>query len=390
MKRFFSFLITLFFVLFLSFCGKKGPIFAPRIRTPQGIKTFRAIQKGDTLILEWTNPTTYGDGKALPEIEEIEVWLYEREIESPKDGESPGEGESPRGEESPRRGEPVGIEEFVKNAKIISLIKREVFSWYRIRESNEPESPQFCYFYKLSGKDLASKTLIFSLRIKYRKRKEAAFSDLKSIEPKIIPLPPRKVKANMLEDRIEIRWDPPRWNINQTWPPIVLGYNIYRMEEGGEEELPQRINSRCRNQAKFEDKNFLFGKVYQYFVRAAAASEPPYFESDDSELIEITARDVFPPAVPTGLMSVAGENFVAISWSENREEDLAGYRVWRKAENGDEYILLTQDPIRENTYSDTTVEKNKRYYYAITAQDINGNESQRSELISEIIEDEIP
>ncbi len=171
MKRFFSFLITLFFVLFLSFCGKKGPIVAPHIRTPQGIKTFRAIQKGDTLILEWTNPTTYGDGKALPEIEEIEVWLYEREIESPKDGESTGEGESPR------RGEPVGIEEFVKNAKIISLIKREVFSWYRIRESNEPESPQFCYFYKLSGKDLASKTLIFSLRIKYRKRKEAAFSD---------------------------------------------------------------------------------------------------------------------------------------------------------------------------------------------------------------------
>ena len=374
MKRFFSFLIALFFVLFLSFCGKKGPIYPPQIRIPQAIEAFDLIQSGNRIILEWANPTTYEDGKPLPEIDEIEIWLYEKERES-------------TGEEGS-----VEIEEFARKAKMISLIKRQVFPWYRYRYrgSKEPEPDEFCYYYKLHSEDLASKILIFGLRIKYRRKKEAAFSDLESIEPKIIPLPPRKVKANMFEDRIEIRWDPPRWNINQTWPPIVLGYNIYRMEEGGEEELPQRINSRCRNQAKFEDKNFLFGKVYQYFVRAAAASEPPYFESDDSELIEITARDVFPPAVPAGLMSVAGENFIAISWSENREEDLAGYRVWRKAEDGDEYILLTQDPIRENTYTDTTVEKNKRYYYAITAQDINGNESQRSEPISEIIEDEIP
>jgi hypothetical protein len=78
MKRFFSFLITLFFVLFLSFCGKKGPIFAPQIRIPQAIEAFDLLQSGNRIILEWANPTTYEDGKPLPEIDEIEIWLYEK------------------------------------------------------------------------------------------------------------------------------------------------------------------------------------------------------------------------------------------------------------------------------------------------------------------------
>jgi len=273
----------------------------------------------------------------------------------------------------------------VRKAKIIVTIDSWLFPWYRKWKGRE--SPELCYFYGLTNDDLKSKRLIFSLRIKYRKRKEAAFSDLKPVEPSILPLPPQRPRASVLKDRILLEWDPPRRNINQTWPPIVNGYNIYRIEEDG---VPRLLNlNKLIEKNSRNDKDVIFGKAYRYFIRASATIEPPYLESDDSEVIEILAEDVFPPDVPAGLMSIAGENFISISWSENRENDLAGYRVWRKAEDEDEYILLTPELFRENTYTDTTVEKNKRYHYAITAQDVHGNESRKSDPISEIIEDEI-
>ena len=366
MKRFFSFLITLF-VLFLSFCGKKGPIYPPQIRIPQKIEAFGVIQRGDKLILEWTNPTAYEDGHPLPEIDEVEIWLYEEEAK-------------PAG-----NGGPFGIEEFVREAKIIATINQRLFPWYKRWKGRE--LPELCYFYELTDDDLKSKRLIFSLRIKYRKRREAAFSDLKPIEPRILPLPPKRPRASLLKGRILLEWDPPKRNINQTWPPIISGYNVYRIDKDG---LLQLLNPKwLLKESPVDDKDIIFGKAYRYFIRASATIKPPYLESDDSEVIEILAEDVFPPGVPTELMSVAGENFISISWSENREQDFAGYRVWRKTEDEDEYILLTSDLIRENTYTDTTVEKNKRYYYAITTQDIHGNESQKSKPVSEIIEDEI-
>ncbi len=56
-------------------------------------------------------------------------------------------------------------------------------------------------------------------------------------------------------------------------------------------------------------------------------------------------------------------------------------------EGKDEFVLLTPQPIAENAFNDTTVEKDKRYHYAVTAQDNSGNESRKSESVSEIIKD---
>jgi fibronectin type 3 domain-containing protein len=48
---------------------------------------------------------------------------------------------------------------------------------------------------------------------------------------------------------------------------------------------------------------------------------------------------------------------------------------------------LTPEATLENTFTDRDVGKNKTYVYRITALDGNGNESEMSESISDIIED---
>jgi len=56
-------------------------------------------------------------------------------------------------------------------------------------------------------------------------------------------------------------------------------------------------------------------------------------------------------------------------------------------EGEDEFVLLTPQTIAENAFNDATVEKNKRYHYAVTAQDRSGNESRKSRSVSEVIKD---
>jgi len=58
-------------------CGKKGPLVLPLAREPQAPISFSAVQRGDTIILEWTNPAKYLDGHPLPGLSAVEVWAYE-------------------------------------------------------------------------------------------------------------------------------------------------------------------------------------------------------------------------------------------------------------------------------------------------------------------------
>lgn len=369
MKKIFPIFIISSLFLLSSSCGKKGAIYPPIIRIPQRVKKFRAIQRADKIILEWTNPTTYIDGNPMREIDEIEIWLAEEKRESAEKEESDEE-------------EKLSVEEFEKKAELLASIKREKFSEYLIEQRKMYQNLR--YIFPLSGKEFLTKKFIFGLRVKDRKRNKSRFSGLESVEPKILPLPPKGLRFTVYKDRIQILWDPPEKNMDQSSPPNVEGYIIFRADR---ETQPRRINPELIKENKYEDEGFVFDKAYKYFVRASATDSRPFLQSENSETLEVLAKDKFAPEAPSGLVSMTGKNYIALSWDDNQEEDLAGYRVWRKEEGEEEYLLLTTEPVRENTYTDTKVEKNKRYYYSITALDKHGNESKKSEAASEIIKD---
>ena len=83
-----------------------------------------------------------------------------------------------------------------------------------------------------------------------------------------------------------------------------------------------------------------------------------------------------PPAPPTGLYSVTGDQEVRLYWDRNDEYDLDGYRVyWNDSPYGwFEFITET----RNNQFVDTDVHNGQTYYYAVSAVDYDGNESDLS------------
>jgi hypothetical protein len=361
MKKFITVFFATIFVLPFFSCGKKGDILPPLIRFPQAVENFQVAQKADQIILTWKNPIAYEDGSALAMIERIEIWILE---ESAAQG--TGAAEMP-------------VEEFQQKASIHTTIPEDQIQDYLAQEGDY--EGQMLFAHRFSGKAYLSKRYTYGIRVKDKKR-FSPFSVLMSLKPMVLPFPPAEVSATVFADRIEVQWNPPVKNLDQSTPSNVEGYNIYR---SAEEENFQRLNVTLVKDDKYSDKNFEYDRKYTYFVRASATAAMPYLESEDSEKIEISPRDTFAPAAPKGLISVAGQDVLSITWDANTENDLDGYRVWRREEGTAEFQLLTPEAIKENAYNDRAVKKGTTYMYIVTALDKSGNESKRSKRISDRI-----
>jgi hypothetical protein len=105
--------------------------------------------------------------------------------------------------------------------------------------------------------------------------------------------------------------------------------------------------------------------------------------SGPSVAVEITLRDVFPPAVPQGVVAagfpVEGSDRIAVDlvWQPNTESDLAGYNVYRQAADGTA-VKLTAKPVALPAFHDATAAHGVSYRYTVTAVDAKGNESAAS------------
>ncbi len=87
--------------------------------------------------------------------------------------------------------------------------------------------------------------------------------------------------------------------------------------------------------------------------------------------------DTTPPFKPKGVRSITGDGQVTLVWLANQEPDLSGYYIYRNdAPSGYfERIGVTSDTF----YIDRDVENGRTYYYAVSAFDIYGNESDLSD-----------
>ena len=131
----------------------------------------------------------------------------------------------------------------------------------------------------------------------------------------------------------------------------------------------------------YRDSSFDFGKTYVYTVRTVIPADGGTIESSDSVPAIVTPIDVYPPAVPQGLLAAVvtpdpnAPPEVDLSWSINTETDLAGYHVYRSEQQDTWGRLLTPDLLLSPAYRDTSVQPGHRYWYSVTAVDRSGNES---------------
>jgi fibronectin type 3 domain-containing protein len=144
------------------------------------------------------------------------------------------------------------------------------------------------------------------------------------------------------------------------------------------------------------DASIEWEQTYYYHVEAvtvlagddAADHKKIEIEGDDSAEVKVFAHDVFPPAVPAELQAVfsgPGQSpAIDLVWAPVTDMDLAGYNVYRH-EAGGAAEKLNGDPVKTPAYRDANVAAGKSYLYAVSAVDVRGNESARSEEAGETV-----
>jgi len=82
------------------------------------------------------------------------------------------------------------------------------------------------------------------------------------------------------------------------------------------------------------------------------------------------------PYPPMDLRLVREATGVELEWTPHPiSREVAGYHVYRGESGSDEYVLLTDEPVRGTAFTDASAEKNRTYVYFVTSQEWSGLES---------------
>lgn len=348
--------LSLCLSILLAACGKIGPPLPPLPRAPLRIEELSVEQRGAQLILSFPFTRT-----PRTRLQRIDVYRLVELIDAPMG---------------------LPIETFSERANVV----------YSILADDIPlDRSGVVYNDALDVKsELQNKRYRYAVRMFNTAGQAADFSNYATIEPLFnLALPPAGLTAKQVETQIEIAWEPPAGNMNETSPANVAGYNIYRRQGGPF----YKINADPLREPRFIDRSFQFGANYQYIVRSlsfkpGAASLSESVESDDSPPLDYTPKDTFPPAPPKPITIASINSLVSLFWPLSAEPDVVGYNIYRTEDESappEKWVKLNPELHKTASFRDDGVQVGKRYFYQITAVDAYGNESARSETVSETV-----
>jgi hypothetical protein len=138
------------------------------------------------------------------------------------------------------------------------------------------------------------------------------------------------------------------------------------------------------------DKEIRFGEEYEYraqrVARVTVDGKALELAGPLSEPVRVEAKDVFPPAVPTGLAAVATAGpSIDLSWQPVTDADLAGYAVYRREGGGSWQRISPAQPVVGPAFHDGDVQRGHTYNYAVSAIDEGRHESARSSETGETV-----
>jgi hypothetical protein len=143
------------------------------------------------------------------------------------------------------------------------------------------------------------------------------------------------------------------------------------------------------------DKDIRFGQTYEYraqrVARVMADGTTMELAGELSPPLRIEARDVFPPAIPTGLAAVATAPTadtpasIDLSWQPDPAADTAGYYVYRREQQTPWRRISGEQLVVGPAFHDPDVLPGHTYIYGVSAVDARGNESGRSAEASETV-----
>ncbi len=359
--------------LFLNYCGKKGPLKLEKRIAPKQVENIAVTQIGETIRLKWEFPKRLTDNKTELDptlINRIDIFYSDKHI---------------------------GGGKFLKKSSLLRKLKMPDIAPYeeltpfmkkqreRLTSSQLKKNKKHAYYVEIpfTGKNLRGASHFFAIRYLYQKVK-SPICDVQMLISQVAPTPVTDLKANQEKKLLKVTWSKPRQDISGAPLLNIGGYKVFR-----------RVKPTNPEAGIAPDENFLLmGKVlnnyyidndtgidgeFEYYVSVLINNR---ISSVPSPVLAVSITDQYPPEKPYNLITFKGRDHMFLSWKPVPDKDLSHYRVYRRTSGQQEFQLL-EDNVTTIQYKDNAVQRDNLYFYAITAVDEKGNESDYSNIAKE-------
>ena len=377
-----KFMVAVGACLLLAGCAQTGPPLPPSLELPKPPTDLRASRKGNRVTLNWSEPTLTTDRQSVRYIGPTLICRsLDRDIATCANPAATLPAPPPSA--APKKSR-------------------------RAKKSAAPPAAPETYTDTLPAtmqQQDPSAEVTYAVEVLNRNARGAGLSNRVHV-PAVVTLPqPSDLSAELTGDGIVLTWTSAGESQNlPTNPPtsspaVQHRYRIYRRDESSGKdaiagEVP--VPSSERGPLHFTDSSFEWEKTYLYRITVVTIIKRPdsevQVEGDDTPPARVIAHDIFPPSVPAGLQAAySGEGqkpFIDLIWAPVTNADLAGYNVFRSEANGgagEKMVKLNSELVKSPSYRDFAVTSGKTYTYSVSAVDVRGNESQRSEPTSETV-----
>ena len=380
MKFFRRRLLALSAPLMFTACATMGPPQPPSLELPKAPLDLRAVRKGNHVTLSWTIPTVTTDRQAVRSVGPTRICRGLTAVLT--------ECGTPVGEAAPAAIHATASSKRPKqNASYIDTIPADA--------GDANPGGQFTYAIEVLNAGGRGAGVSNSVHV-----------------PAVPTPPPPKLAARVTGAGIVLTSDDLPHDAADA--QVKHLYRVYRRQEGDTHSV--LVEEDKTDQSEIVDRSFEWEKTYVYRATmvsvlgsetqgctpTAASTRAPgnlqahasadcavvKVEGDDSPEIKIFADDIFPPAVPTGLQAVFSgpgqQAFIDLIWAPVTDVDLDGYNIYRH-EEGAAAVKVNASLVKSPAYRDAAVATGKNYFYSVSAVDVRGNESARSEEAGEAV-----
>ena len=348
-------------------CGVPGVPKPPSLDLPEPVADLRAVRKGDRVYLDWTVPAETTDRLAVRRLGPTRIC---RSLDAAMS----------------ECGNPVGEVVAAQLAGAGSPQTKSVKPAVKVQAN---------YIDSLPGRLLVENPgtqISYAISVLNGNGRSAGLSNVARVPAVAALPPPSDFRAQVTAEGVVLSWTAVPGG-SET-PGLQTLYRLYSRPEGGTADtVVGQLPLDASSATQVVDHSFEWEKTYLYRATVVTLihqdGKPEIqFEGDDTSPVKVFAHDVFPPAVPSGLQAVfsgAGQQpFIDLIWAPDTEADLAGYNVFRH-EVGAEPMKISADPVKTPAFRDTNVASGKEYVYSVSAIDVRGNESAKSQDASETV-----
>lgn len=257
--------------------------------------------------------------------------------------------------------EPVLISK-IKNEKGELTLPDFYFQDEKLEEKKE-------YYYTFAGIDLFGEEIGHTVPLKIR---------IKDDTP---PLGPTNLEKEVYDKKVALRWEHLVKDEDQT------EYHLYVTQMNDtifyrEESVVIPLESKTYE--------FMFPRYGTYGLKVAAVDQEG--NTGFSNIVYIEILDKIAPEPPSNVHIVADTGRLEIRWDRNKENDIAGYKIYRSIQGKRSALtLLTADLFPEPHFTDSLpANAINSFTYSVLAIDSSGNESKLSEPASKELIDATP